>query len=235
MGLLRDAASLGGLASVFGLAVPPGSEALRHLPASRGCPVLTAGQGTLSRSQSMSFLHEIMPSSGSDVLHRHLGLYALSDCPLVTGNAASLLIDGPATHRAMFAAIAAARDHINRESYLIEDDEVGHRLAQVLIDKQGQGVQVNLIYDSVGSLRTSRSYFQRLRDSGIPVCEFNPVSPWKAKHWRLNHRDHRKILVVDGNIAFTGGLNIRHSPQSSRVRGAPVRILDIEGSGTCDG
>ena len=69
-------------------------------------------------------------------------------------------------------------------------------------------MQINLIYDSVGSLRTSRSYFQRLRDSGIQVCEFNPVSPWKAKHWRLNHRDHRKILVVDGSVAITGGLNI---------------------------
>ena len=87
----------------------------------------------------MSFLRELMPSSGSDVLQRHLGLYALSDCPLVIGNAASLLIDGPATHRAMFAAIAAARDHINLESYLIEDDEVGNRTRPTADRQAGAG------------------------------------------------------------------------------------------------
>ena len=120
-----------------------------------------------------------------------------------------MLQDGPATYQAMLAAILAARDHINMETYILDDDEVGQRFAQALIDKQRQGVQVNLIRDSVGTLGTPRSFFQRLTDSGIRVLEFNPMNPLLArKEWELNQRDHRKLLIVDGRTAFLGGINI---------------------------
>src|SRR5205085_9964600 len=126
--------------------------------------------------------------------------------PLVVGNKATLLLDGPATYQSMFAAIRGARNHINMESYIIEDDEVGQRFAAALIAKQKQGVQVNLIYDSVGALKTPREFFQTLRDSGIKVLEFNPVNPLAAKkNWAVTQRDHRKLLIVDGEIAFVGG------------------------------
>ncbi|MGO4304397.1 hypothetical protein AB4Z41_12030 [Cupriavidus sp. RAF12] len=88
-----------------------------------------------------------------------------------------LLQDGPATFQAMFAAIRSAKDHINMETYIIEDDAVGNRFADVLIEKQAQGVQVNLVYDSVGAINSPKEYFKRLSDSGIKVLEFNPVNP----------------------------------------------------------
>jgi cardiolipin synthase len=109
----------------------------------------------------------------------------------------------------MYAAILAARDHINMETYILDDDEVGQRFAQVLIAKQQQGVQVNLIRDSVGTLDTPAAFFQQLTDSGIQVLEFNPINPLVTrKEWELNQRDHRKLLIVDGRTAFLGGINI---------------------------
>ena len=120
-----------------------------------------------------------------------------------------LLQDGPSTYQAMLAAILAARDHINMESYIFEDDEVGRRFADALIAKQQQGVQVNLIRDSVGTLRTPAAFFARLTASGVRVLEFNPVNPLTArKEWELNQRDHRKLLIVDGLTAFMGGINV---------------------------
>jgi len=138
-------------------------------------------------------------------------MQSVSGSLLVAGNKVTLLIDGEATYAAMFEAIQNAKDHINFETFIFEDDEVGKRFSDLLIRKSAEGVQVNVIYDSFGSKNTPVSFFQRLRDGGVLVLEFNPVNPWKVlkgKVWALRHRDHRKILVVDGGIAFTGGVNI---------------------------
>lgn len=135
--------------------------------------------------------------------------------PLVEGNEARLLIDGPSTHAAMFGAMAQARDHINLQTYILEDGEAGERLVAVLKDKAAAGVQVHVLYDSIGSIGTPREYFDRLREAGVRVCEFNPV---KTRIDRLNNRDHRKILVVDGRVAFTGGINISNAYGSSSWR-----------------
>jgi cardiolipin synthase len=127
----------------------------------------------------------------------------------VAGNKVTLLQDGEATYRAMFAAIRDARDHVNLETYIFEDDDVGKRFAEALIAKARQGVAVSVIYDAVGALGTPREFFQPMRDAGIQVLEFNPVNPLTAKvGWNLNERDHRKLLVVDGRVAFLGGINI---------------------------
>ncbi|HVK95963.1 MAG TPA: cardiolipin synthase, partial [Noviherbaspirillum sp.] len=129
--------------------------------------------------------------------------------PLVAGNQVTLLDDGPATMRAMMAAMRGARDHINLETYIFEDDQVGRALADLLLQKKSAGVTVNLIYDSVGALGTPRTFFDRLRQAGIHVLEYNPINPLQARgRWDINQRDHRKLLVVDGRIAFTGGVNI---------------------------
>jgi cardiolipin synthase len=109
----------------------------------------------------------------------------------------------------MFAAMERARDHINLETYILEGGEIGERLARLLEKKVRQGVKVNVLYDSVGSIGTPKEYFDELRKIGAHVCEFNPVNPAKAANgWELNNRNHRKILVVDGRVAFTGGINI---------------------------
>jgi cardiolipin synthase len=134
--------------------------------------------------------------------------------PFVAGNQARLLVDGPRTHRAMFEAMSRARDHINIHTYILDDGELGERLAEILAAKVKGGVKVHLMYDSVGSIHTSKAYFQRLREAGVAVCEFNPVKRIES----VNRRNHRKITVVDGEIAFTGGINISETYSSSSRR-----------------
>ncbi len=129
--------------------------------------------------------------------------------PLTAGNKITLLVDGPVTYEAMFKAIEGAKDHINFETFIFSDDEVGRKFADLLMRKQKEGVQVNLIYDSVGSISTPAAFFQSLRDAGLNVLEFNPINPLKMRKKLLTtQRDHRKVVVIDGKIAFTGGVNI---------------------------
>jgi cardiolipin synthase len=148
--------------------------------------------------------------------------------PLRSGNRLELLVDGPATHAAMFAAIDAATDHINLESYIVEADGPGEELARRLIAKSRAGVRVNLLYDGFGSLLTDSRYFAALREAGIAVCEYNPLRSWRTLFSRSAHRrDHRKLLVVDGRVAFVGGVNISgvyaagsaHRVQADTARG----------------
>jgi len=174
-------------------------------------PQIEGTRGPLSAARSKEILDGLRARGpDTDVLGRHLALEAaISDSPLVAGNRVQLLQDGPRTYQAMFAAIQAARDHINMETYILEDDEVGRRFTTALIAKQRAGVQVNLIYDSVGALSTPKDVFQALRDAGISVLEFNPVNPLTAKAgWDVNQRDHRKMLITDGRTAILGGINI---------------------------
>jgi cardiolipin synthase len=178
----------------------------------KGTPVQIEGAGgPLSAAQSKAVL-ERLKSGGrdSDIFERHLALEeAIVGSPLSAGNEVRLLQDGPATYQAMLAAIGAAVDHINMETYILDDDEVGQRFAAALVAKQAQGVQVNLIRDSVGTIGTPPAFFERLAAAGIRVLEFNPINPLAArKTWELNQRDHRKLLIVDGRTAFLGGINI---------------------------
>jgi cardiolipin synthase len=172
---------------------------------------LEGARGPLSAAQSKAVLAALSRRGpDTNIFDRHLEREeAIAGYPLTTGNEVRLLQDGPATYAAMFGAIAAAQDHINMETYILDDDEVGQRFAQALIAKQQQGVQVNLIRDSVGTLGTPKAFFERLLESGIKVLEFNPVNPLEARTgWELNQRDHRKLLIVDGRTAFLGGINI---------------------------
>nr|WP_311732158.1 phospholipase D-like domain-containing protein [Variovorax paradoxus] len=172
---------------------------------------LEGAVGPLSAAQSKAIL-DALSSRGQDTdsFDRHLALeVAIVGSPLTVGNEALLLRDGPATYQAMFAAILAAQDPINMETFILEDDEVGQRFAEVLIDKQRQGIQVNLIRDSAGTFGPPAAFFKLMADSGIQVVEFNPINPSVArKVWELNQRDHRKLLIVDGRTAFMGGINI---------------------------
>ncbi|MDO9196383.1 cardiolipin synthase [Rhodoferax sp.] len=168
-------------------------------------------RGELSAGKSAAILAELKRKSGDiDILEKQIVLeQAIVGSPLILGNKVTLLQDGAATYSAMFAAIRNARDHINLESYIIEDDEIGRQFADLLLAQQARGVQVNLIYDSVGGFNTPKAFFERLTQGGIQVLEFNPINPLLAKTaWRINNRDHRKLLVVDGRTAFLGGINI---------------------------
>lgn len=190
-------------------------------------PAIVGARGELPDRRKQALLDGMAAQVGStDILSRHIAAEdAINGRPLVAGNKVILLDDGPITMRAMMAAIGAARDHVNLETYIFNDDEVGRPLAELLIRKQREGVRVNLIYDSVGTLDTPRAFFDRMRAAGVHAVEFNPVNPLYAKHgWDINRRDHRKLLVVDGRIAFTGGVNIsKVYGKSSFLRNKPSR------------
>ena len=196
-----------------------------------GVQVQAANGRILSAERSKELIAKLAGGEGSDVLARHLALeQAVSGSPLVVGNRVVILENGPNTYAAMFNAIAAARDSINMETYILEDDEVGRRLADALIAKQAEGVQVNLIHDGVGTLGTSKAYFKRLSDAGINVVEFNPVNPLAAKAgWDVNQRDHRKLLVVDGQTAVLGGINISSVYSSSPGAGSGTGLSGSRG------
>ena len=203
--------SLTGLLSLVGLQQPADDRARSGTRVGPPPVQLEGARGPLSAAQSKAILDRLASRGpATDIFDRHLAIEeAIVGSPLTIGNQVLLLQDGPATFQAMHAAILAARDHINMETYILDDDEVGQRFAQALIDKQRQGVQVNLIRDSVGTIGTPPAFFDRLKDSGIKVLEFNPLNPLLArKEWELNQRDHRKLLIVDGRTAFLGGINI---------------------------
>lgn len=177
--------------------------------------------GPLSVQKSAAIVAALKQQSGDiDILDKQIALEeAIVGSPLIVGNKVALLQDGKTTYAAMFAAIRGARDHVNLESYIIEDDEIGRQFADLLLARQQLGVQVNLIYDSFGAIGTPGAFFERLRQGGVNVLEFNPINPLSGKSaWRINHRDHRKLLLVDGRTAFIGGINI--SSVYSSVPGA---------------
>ncbi len=183
-------------------------------------------RGTLSAQRSAAVLAGLQRQSGDiDILDKQIALeQSISGSPLVLGNRVRLLQDGPATYAAMATAIQQARDHIHLETYIFEDDAVGRQFADLLLAQQARGVQVNLLYDSVGALGTPRAFFDRLRAGGIAVLEFNPVNPLHAREdWQLNHRDHRKLLVVDGRTAFVGGVNISSVYSAGSILRRPGR------------
>lgn len=103
--------------------------------------------------------------------------------------------------------IGKAEHHIHIDTFIISDDPLGRIIADALIDKAKQGVEVRLIYDDVGSWRTPNSFFMRMRNEGIEVYAFMPVR-FPAFTSRVNYRNHRKICVIDGEVGFIGGMNI---------------------------
>jgi cardiolipin synthase len=212
--------SILGLSS--GCATLPGvSEKIDAVPTAQESRQIVSAKGLLSPKQSKAIKERLQRSvAPTDILERHTAVVeSVTESPLTKGNKVTLLADGQAAYAAMFKAIQSAGDHINLETFIIDDDDVGREFSDLLLKKQAEGVQVNLIYDSVGSFTAPAAFFQRLRDGGIQVVEFNPINPLKARgDWILAHPDHRKILIVDGKIAITGGINIS-SVYSSKLSG----------------
>jgi cardiolipin synthase A/B len=193
--------------------LPNVSEKIQESPVRRESPQILSAKGLLSPKQSKALVDRLQRSvDPTDILQRYLAVIeSVSESPLTKGNKVTLLVDGSATYAAMFKTMRKATDHINLETFTLEDieDETGVKLIDLLLEKQAAGVQVSILYDSLGSYTTPASFFQRLRDGGIQVAEFNPINPVKARgKWRLAKSDHRKILIVDGQVAFTGGVNI---------------------------
>jgi cardiolipin synthase len=193
-----------------GCATVPDIGFLKHTYATQSAALRTAW-GPIPEATRAAITTDLKRHAGNpDIVDRQAAIEeAVAGTALVTGNRVELLLDGPATYEAMFTAIRQARSTINVESYIIDDGEVGQRLADLLLARRAAGVEVNVMYDGVGAFKTKEEYFERLRRGGVRVVQFNPVNALAmAKPWKLNHRDHRKLTVVDGRIAFLGGINI---------------------------
>ena len=133
--------------------------------------------------------------------------YANRPRRLTAGNEVLPLIGGGETYPAMLAAIAGAEHSVCLEVYIFESDRTGARFIRALCAAARRGVAVRLIVDGVGSFDLGEPALVAMRAAGVEVIEFHPVAPWR-KRFNLTRRDHRKILVVDDRVGFTGGLNI---------------------------
>jgi cardiolipin synthase len=176
-------------------------------------------RGALSQRAANAVLRQLAaqaPDAGA--LRRHLAVeQVVAGAPLYTGNRVTILRDGPDTFAAIFAAIHAARHYLYLEYYTFEEIQSGdERLSDLLIRRQSEGVHITLLYDSVGSIATPGDLFERLSAAGIRVRAFNPLNPLTG-HFAINDRDHRKLLLADGQIAIIGGVNLSTDYQSAPV------------------
>lgn len=165
------------------------------------------------------------------------------------GNSVRLLLDGERTFSAIEESLASARRTIHLEYFSVAHDGLGTRIKDLLIDRSRAGVEVRFLYDAVGSWHIGREYVGELRAAGVKVRAFMPVAFARFRSG-LNHRDHRKIVVVDGGVGFVGGLNVgdmylgrdprmgRWRDTHLRLEGPAVRELDrvfLELWGQCVG
>lgn len=146
------------------------------------------------------------------------------------GNALELLQNGAATFPAMLSAMRAATESINLAVYWFSDDAVGQRFADVLKERARDGIEVNLIYDGWGSFETPYEFFEDLEEAGVRVQEHHPILPWRPR-WSWFTRDHRKLLVVDGEVAFVGGINICDHEAPRTWGGSGWRDLHVRVAG----
>ncbi|AFZ23857.1 phosphatidylserine/phosphatidylglycerophosphate/cardiolipin synthase [Cylindrospermum stagnale PCC 7417] len=147
---------------------------------------------------------------------------AFTGTSFTSGNAAELLINGQQTYAAMLNAIASATDYILLQSYIVADDQAGNEFKDALITKAKQGINIYFLYDEIGSNKLSRSYINSLQQNGIQASAFH-TTKGRGNRLQLNFRNHRKILVVDGETAFVGGLNIGDEYLGKNPRLSPWR------------
>ena len=148
----------------------------------------------------------ITPSPRAD-LKSILARYVRQSWRFKCALSAKLLINGDQAFPDMLSAIAAAKETIDLETYIIADDHTGSRFKQALSEAANRGVHVRLLYDHLGGMDVPPAFFEQLAATGIEVRAFHPLVITRPD-WAMNRRDHRKILVVDDSISFTGGLNI---------------------------
>ncbi|MCJ0763381.1 cardiolipin synthase [Variovorax terrae] len=133
---------------------------------------------------------------------------AACDMPVATAQSVELLVGGARTYDAIFDAIRAARHHVHLEYYIYEPDHIGTALQQLLIARAREGVTVRLLVDALGSQRLGRRFMAPLLAAGVQVARFHDTRIGRRLRPVINYRTHRKIVVCDGAVGFTGGINI---------------------------
>lgn len=197
-----------------------------------------------ARVKSRDAVGSSRPDDGGDrrrelaPMHRSLLDLAarLADLPATAGNRVELLVDNAAAFRRIEAAIVGARRSIWAEYYIVSDDETGRWFLDALTAKARQGVDVRLLYDAVGSSRLDRRRLETFRAAGGKAAAFLPVNPLRRR-WSIQLRNHRKILVVDAEVAFTGGMNVgdEYSGSGPVGRRRPWRDAHVEVRGPAVG
>lgn len=208
-----------------GCAVPNARRSIEEVAEAKvPAPASIAGsEGPLGFAESQELLVSIggvPPDSG--ILQRHLAIEeAVAGSPLTADNEVLILPTGEAAFREIYAAIRDARESLNLEFYTIEDVLIdngrdgGVLLSDLLLRKRQEGVAVNIIYDSYGSSGTSPDFFSRLAEAGVNLIAYHPISLASPTDLlNLNNRDHRKIVVADGRVAVTGGINLSSNYES---------------------
>ncbi len=164
--------------------------------------------------------------------------HRLGKTPVSFATETKVLTDGKETFAHILQSLRLAKHHIHLEYYIVRHDKIGEEIKEILIEKANTGVEVRFLYDAVGSWRLARSYIEDLRKAGIKTEAFSPVKFPILNH-KINYRNHRKIIVIDGVIGFVGGLNIgdeylgRHSyfglwrDTHLFVKGESVRDLQL--------
>lgn len=156
---------------------------------------------------------------------------ATTGLPPTSATRASLLIDGGAKYDALLRDVAAAQEHVHLEYYIFYPDRTGTALRDALVERARAGVKVRLLLDAVGSGKTARSFFEEMLAAGGELAWFHPsrlLQVWK-RPW-LNLRSHRKIVVIDGRVAYTGGINITDE-EDERLRPDAYRDLHLRMEG----
>jgi len=156
--------------------------------------------------------------------------YLLARPRPVPGNRVEVCEDGHELFPAMLAAIAGARSWITFQTYILKSDRTGWRFAEALRERARAGVRVRLVYDALGSRGIDERLSESCRQDGVEVRVYHPLSPWRRR-WAWLSRDHRKVLVVDGRIAFAGSQNIDdcHLPVALGGEGWHDLALKVEG------
>ncbi len=156
----------------------------------------------------------------------------LTGTPTRGGNDACILVDAEATYRSMIEAVEAAQHHVHVEFFIVRPDATGLALREHLVRRAREGVEVRVLVDAVGSKGLPSGFWAPLREVGGQAARFNPVSRflrWRRRSDRVDFRNHRKIVVVDGEVGFTGGINVGREylgldPQMGHWRDTHVRL-----------
>jgi cardiolipin synthase len=156
-------------------------------------------------------------------------LETLSGLPFTKNNRVNILQDGNETYAAMLKALSEAKDYVLLQSYILRNDDIGQQFKQALIALRSRSVKVYVLYDEIGSNKLSRKYVQNLKAQGIEINSFN--SNKGRLKLRVNFRNHRKLLIIDGCIGFAGGLNIGDEYQGKMPNDGNWRDTHCEVSG----
>ena len=154
----------------------------------------------------------------------------LAKMPFLSGNTVDLLIDGERTFESIFAGIAEATEYVLVQFFIINDDELGRRLADAMMERCSAGVRVHLLYDEIGSHKLPKAYLRRLSNAGVQVRSFHS-SRGRGNRFQLNFRNHRKVVVVDGQAGWVGGHNVGDEYLGKNPKFGPWRDTHIKLAG----